>query len=281
MEPVFVSIEPTDRYFIVEQRWFMDKRHIPGHGCGTSALRDDKNGYSIPCAYVHDGRGGANAYTRTYNAWVENDNRRRSHGNPRMLFGFIFEAKNRTQIVEWLNDHGYTSELGGYPRYPTKSQIEKSRHSQYSITNYVPPALIKHKHQPRSVVVNDGIDAARISSAAANVIIVPNSQEGIVMPRTARDIRIDQLTRAMENAQQELTRILAQPKEPESDLIYFRKRFNAGGKQYTYAAVRTEDGLWFTTGPRTPKGFGWDELIDWIMEDDTAEIEVVTKRKPI
>ena len=48
------------------------------------------------------------------------------------------------------------------------------------------------------------------------------------------------------------------------DVLKFAKRFVKDGKLYSYAAIKV-DGLWYTTGPKSPKGFTWDELVLWLV----------------
>lgn len=54
------------------------------------------------------------------------------------------------------------------------------------------------------------------------------------------------------------------PEEPDVEpaVIWFEKTF-ADGRTYTYAAVKA-DGLWYTSGPRTPKGYTWENLMTWV-----------------
>jgi hypothetical protein len=90
------------------------------------------------------------------------------------------------------------------------------------------------------------------------------------------------------------------PKEPtgiwedesEPIIIQFNKKFG-NGQTYQYAAIgiRTRIGqlyrgeevmswerTWYTTGPKTPKAYSWDDLIQWIYGagDEDVEIWVVT-----
>lgn len=52
-------------------------------------------------------------------------------------------------------------------------------------------------------------------------------------------------------------------------------RQQLGTRTYSYAAVRA-GGLWYTTGPKAPKGFEWEELIDWLDSGyPVAEIQVL------
>ena len=49
-------------------------------------------------------------------------------------------------------------------------------------------------------------------------------------------------------------------------VIKFRKRFVGSGKAYDYAAIKADD-LWYTTGPRSPKGYTWDQLTEWMGDN--------------
>ena len=69
---------------------------------------------------------------------------------------------------------------------------------------------------------------------------------------------------------EELARIESYPDEPDTDIsvIYWQTDFEREGYTvYDYAALRAGDDLWYTTGPRSPKGQSWDNLIAWIMEE--------------
>ena len=59
--------------------------------------------------------------------------------------------------------------------------------------------------------------------------------------------------------------------EPGADgsVITWRMRFQKGGVKYRYAAIKA-DGLWYTTGPNSPKGYTWDELTAWL--DDAHKV---------
>lgn len=84
------------------------------------------------------------------------------------------------------------------------------------------------------------------------------------------------LARRISRLEAEIARLESLPEEPEADpaIVYFRKDF--GGKDYDYAAVRAGDGLWYTTGPKSPKGYTWESLVGFIYPDgaDPAEVEV-------
>lgn len=81
------------------------------------------------------------------------------------------------------------------------------------------------------------------------------------------------------------------PAEPEPDddgaaVIWFRKQFSSGGREYTYAAVLA-DGLWWTSGPQGGgTGRKWDALIQWIYEnvhygDDSPVVWAASEYHPL
>lgn len=70
-----------------------------------------------------------------------------------------------------------------------------------------------------------------------------------------------------------LERLPAEPvvDEGEPNVIHFVKTFDGAGS-YIYAAVQAE-GMWYTTGPRSPKAYTWEQLIQWIVLGD-REIQI-------
>lgn len=97
------------------------------------------------------------------------------------------------------------------------------------------------------------------------------AQERIIVNN--RERRIEQAARTMERAQAQIDRLMSLPDEPQTDdpdgalVVWFEHRFNPTAKAYTYAAVKASDGLWYTTGPASPKGYSWDELIEWHLNE--------------
>jgi hypothetical protein len=49
----------------------------------------------------------------------------------------------------------------------------------------------------------------------------------------------------------------------DGDVISFNKVFPNSTTTYNYAAIRT-NGHWYTTGPRNPKHYLWDELVEFL-----------------
>lgn len=62
---------------------------------------------------------------------------------------------------------------------------------------------------------------------------------------------------------------------PDGTIIKFRKRFG-NSTWYRYAAIKAK-GLWYTTGPRSPKGYTWDELTAWLGDpENIRKLKVAT-----
>lgn len=132
---------------------------------------------------------------------------------------FVFEARTKTQVTEWLTANGY-------------------------LTNYYGTRIFMN----------------------------------------ARDRRIRQAELAIERAQSEIDRVLRLPDEPvfpddAPQVIYFQHRFNRNSPVYDYAAIKASDGLWYTTGPASPKGYTWDQLIDWHMSEVNVDSTVYIAKK--
>lgn len=95
-----------------------------------------------------------------------------------------------------------------------------------------------------------------------------------------RPSRVTALRRQMAAIAEELTRLETRPDEPpKGRVIRFNMRFGGRGPTYDYAAIHAGDDLWYTTGPRSPKGYTWDELLDW-MEDGTTTFWVLSSPGP-
>lgn len=68
---------------------------------------------------------------------------------------------------------------------------------------------------------------------------------------------------------------------PDGTIIKFRKRFGMPDAPrpnpwYRYAAIKAK-GLWYTTGPRSPKGYTWDELTAWLGDpENIRKLKVAT-----
>lgn len=66
----------------------------------------------------------------------------------------------------------------------------------------------------------------------------------------------------------------------DGNVLLFDRTFN-DGKTYSYAMIKAE-GLWYTTGPRSPKGYSWDQIVAWLVDgDDEPVLYRVTKITPV
>jgi hypothetical protein len=91
--------------------------------------------------------------------------------------------------------------------------------------------------------------------------------------------RQDALRRQLAAIAEELDRLSSRPDEPRAGtVIQFAMQFQLHSTVYDYAAIKAGDGLWYTTGPRSPKGYTWDELLDW-MEGNTTGFMVLSPKK--
>jgi hypothetical protein len=95
----------------------------------------------------------------------------------------------------------------------------------------------------------------------------------------------NRLRDAIRTAEAELEKLEREPMwlhnwlrtEPNLDegfvVVTFKKRFYQGGKWYGYAATYTPDtDKWYTTGPKSPKGFTWEELVKWMFYDASKNV---------
>lgn len=115
-----------------------------------------------------------------------------------------------------------------------------------------------------------GTITGRFSSDTNNVHIVE---------REKTMSRKDDILNRMKALEAELTELNKLPDEPTSEgvfppIVVFRKKFGGAGSsrpyvnsdtEYVYAFIKSPgDGRWYGTGPKSPKGYTWDELMDWL-----------------
>ena len=264
MEPEIVTVEACNRFFIVEQRWLRDEP------TGWSVTTHQAQRHAEPFAYIFNVMNGP--YARVYREWERADNQRASTGRAPGQFAYIVEARNKRQVVNWLLDRGHVTDFNSKVLRPADGirvgqggvYTRSAKNASAALYGEVIAGPALRIRNPGTTITLNAIYSDRIEGN--------NDMDN-------RTSRLAQLTRIAENAQREMETILSRPVEPEQDMIRFERTFNGGERVYTYGAIRTDQGLWYTTGPRTPKGYTWDDLIDWMMEDGEVKIEVVTKRK--
>lgn len=245
MEPELIVIEECNRFFIVQQRMGMDHPTKGASDSWTPTNRHEQ-AFMFPCAYIFTVMNGP--YSRIYREWVRYDNRKR-HAD--MQFGYIVEARNKRQVVEEMNRRGHAAMFNSKFYYPHNDK-------EGYIMNYA------------------DYDGYRRGAALA----------GHTTAVTSLSKLQDALLRQAAEVQAKIDYLDSLPKEPVWDddkpnVIYFQKQFSEGGRFFDYAAIKAGDGLWYTTGPRTPKGFTWQQLIEWIDEGHWPILSRATKFKAL
>jgi hypothetical protein len=86
--------------------------------------------------------------------------------------------------------------------------------------------------------------------------------------------RIEFLERQLDLEYEKQTLIEAIPdlSQFEDDtVLFFKMRFQPEGKLYTYLALKCI-GLWYTTGPRSPKGYSNEQFRAWLAGNYITEL---------
>ena len=101
----------------------------------------------------------------------------------------------------------------------------------------------------------DAYTLANFFGVPVEAIAAPNYKEETTMKKS------EALATALAAALAEEARIEEQYGSDQEDgaVVAFRVQFAARGVWYEYAAIRVK-GVWFTTGPRSPKAYTWEEL---------------------
>jgi hypothetical protein len=61
-----------------------------------------------------------------------------------------------------------------------------------------------------------------------------------------------------------LLEVLGDDDFTDGTVFKFDKVFVTDGKVYAYAVIKA-NGLWYTTGPKSPKGYSWEEFLLWLV----------------
>lgn len=88
------------------------------------------------------------------------------------------------------------------------------------------------------------------------------------------DSQIAYLEARLEKAREQQERIAALPDFeafPDESVLFFRMQFQEGGQSYTYAMIKC-NGLWYTTGPRSPKAYTSDTILEWFSQHNAYDI---------
>lgn len=109
-------------------------------------------------------------------------------------------------------------------------------------------------------------------------LCAPNINRGrSQVVKTAEERLLESIERyeaRVAQAREQLAQVQSRPAEPdyaEEPVIRWDMRFCSHGTVYSYVALRcAADGLWYTTGPRSPKGYTWDQLMSWIESNQVV-----------
>lgn len=179
----------------------------------------------------------------------------------------FFFANNRRQVFEFILsrielwpdiDHIHTSSGRKALRREARGLMHISRN--YRPIQYINPdstesfeELIKECFMPRL-------------SATSNPEFLRGEAERLLLRAAALEARPNEPI----------------PEDPsDTAVVVWTMEFHEGSRSYAYAAIRTEQGTWYTTGPRAPKDYAWEELIDWIYrtsaDGEDTEIWLATE----
>lgn len=119
-----------------------------------------------------------------------------------------------------------------------------------------PQADLTERHWPLAF---EAYTLANFFGVPVEAIAAPNYKEETTMKRS------EALATALAAALAEEARIEERYGSDQEDgaVVTFRVQFAARGVWYEYAAIRVK-GAWFTTGPRSPKAYTWEELTGWL-----------------
>lgn len=224
---------------------------------GVSLRRQKFHGHSEPIWHdriVQGSRNPNSAYD-----WVKQEmgGRHPDQVDP-SPWGLVFYADNRTQVKDWLLEHGHVVEWQGYPVRIDIEKREERRRKAEMTTGYDMGG-----YDGEGTGWGEGGGPTPFPSRTAQ------TRAETLRARAARlageaQARADRLLA-------EATRLDAMPPEPEGEpaLIFFRKQFHPGGQVYDYAALRAGDGRWYTTGPKSTQGYTWEQLLGFIYPDGT------------
>lgn len=274
MEPKIIEVEICNRFWIVEQRWGID-RTAQGGGVSDSIGNRDNEPDSFETAYIlHPMQG---PYARVYREWVRRDNLHR-HRHPRVdrpRFAYIVEARTRRQVVEEMNRRGHVAKFNSRLHYPGQVSARLIRQPEKEV-----PGVLYYERVSGFIedVQTDTYRLGPISVTAESLERNP--------AMSARSIALRQAEAAAERAQKRIDFLLSLPEEPtfEDDrpqVIYFQKRFAPGGRVYDYTAIKA-GGKWYTSGPQgghVPRE--WDDLVAWINEVEPTPVFVARKFREI
>lgn len=67
---------------------------------------------------------------------------------------------------------------------------------------------------------------------------------------------------------------------PVGTILTFEKRFGSSAS-YTYTSLKSNDGQWYTSGPRNPGPFSWEQILQFATSGLQGEIAMVSETVPL
>lgn len=186
-----------------------------------------------------------------------------------MSIGTDFFSENDS----WYQREGWQEKMAAIPKYD--HMMPPTERPDYVITN---ETVQYDLNGGDSVVVGNAV--ATFNQPLGETSADNGNRKWSTVKQKSR---IEALEARINAMMDEVQRLKSRPEEPDKDvnIVYFTKQFTVYGKVYSYAAIKAA-GLWYTTGPRAPKAYSWDELLDFIDDDDDEiAISVVTELTPL
>ncbi len=104
------------------------------------------------------------------------------------------------------------------------------------------------------------------------------SRDGLVHRVIELRLRQRQIDKDIERLDEDIERLdeIGSDTWPEGTVFRFEKIFVPYGRVYTYATIKAGTGsdCWYTTGPKNPGPFTWDELIRFIGSENISKVRV-------
>jgi hypothetical protein len=175
-----------------------------------------------------------------------------------------------------------------YVERPLRRYVPRSNHeTAYSLemepamldpqdgtNDYDGPPRTRYPHRPhRRECRWSGMNFGEVSPDDQDCICRPAARRRRMAEPSKEQLlqaQIDEAANIAARARLELDRLQRRPAEPLDDrVVRFQYQFRLGGTIYNYAAIKAGS-LWYTTGPKSPKGYTWTELLDWLAESTNA-----------
>lgn len=128
-------------------------------------------------------------------------------------------------------------------------------HRAYGHLDSLPTEVAsEHRYEPGIIHVNFNEPFKTGTESESSTMRRPTKREAL----EAQLLRISEALAELDRMPSEPQKVDGQP-----TVIHFKKKFHENEREYPYVAIKAPDGLWYTSGPKSPKGYTWDQLIEW------------------